>query len=71
MKINSKAFAILNLTAIYNHLINRCYKPDAVRIGIANALDLIFILRMGPSKQIQPSSHLVVFQEIPFWNIQS
>ena len=32
-KINSKAFAILILTAI---------KPYAVRIGIANALELIF-----------------------------
>ena len=38
-KINSKAFAVPILTAAY--LINH-YKPDAVRIGIANALELIF-----------------------------
>ena len=36
-KINSKAFAIPILTAI-------TYKTDAVRIGIANALELIFRL---------------------------
>ena len=41
--INSKAFAILILTACY--LINH-YKPDAVRIGIANALELIFCLSL-------------------------
>ena len=34
-KINSKAFTILILTAIW--LIHSYYKPDAVRIGIANA----------------------------------
>ena len=36
MEINSKAFAIPILTAIY--------KLDAVRIGIANALEFISIL---------------------------
>ena len=40
-KINYKAFAILVLTVTY--LINY-YKPDAVRIGIANALEFIFVV---------------------------
>ena len=43
MKIDSKAFAIPILTDSY--LINH-YKPDAVRIGIANALELIFRLSL-------------------------
>ena len=42
MKINSKAFAIPILTALYSTII----KPDVVRIGIANALELIFIQRI-------------------------
>ena len=37
-EINSKTFAIPILTAMY--LINH-YKPDAVRIGMANVLELI------------------------------
>ena len=41
MKINSKAFAIPIDCSLLNH-----YKPDAVRIGIANALELIFIQRI-------------------------
>ena len=40
MEINSKAFAIPILTAI---TVN--YKLDAVRIGIANALEFISILK--------------------------
>ena len=40
MEINSKAFAIPILTAII--IVN--YKLDAVRIGIANALEFISIL---------------------------
>ena len=40
MEINSKAFAIRILTASY--IVN--YKLDAVRIGIANALEFISIL---------------------------
>ena len=37
-EINSKTFAIPILTTTY--LVNH-YKPDAVRIGIANVLELI------------------------------
>ena len=37
-KVNSKAFAIPILTAMY------IIKADAVRIGIANALELTFVL---------------------------
>ena len=39
-KINSKAFSILILTAIISNII----KVDAVRIGIANTLELTFAL---------------------------
>ena len=42
-KINSKAFTVPILTACY--LINH-YKTDVVRIGIANALELIFHLSL-------------------------
>ena len=38
-KINSKAFAIPILTYLINN-----YKLDAVKIGIANALELIFVV---------------------------
>ena len=37
LKVNSKAFAILLLIAIISNIIN----ADLVRIGIANALDII------------------------------
>ena len=40
MKVNFKAFAIPILTAIVSILI----KANAVRIGIANALELTFVL---------------------------
>ena len=40
MRINSKAFAIPLLIAIATANI---IKPDAVRMGIANALEYIFI----------------------------
>ena len=39
-KLNSKAFAIAILTAIVSIII----KANAVRVGIANALELTFIL---------------------------
>ena len=39
LKINSKAFATPILTVIYQYIIN---PSEAVRIGIANALEIIF-----------------------------
>ena len=39
-KVNSKAFAIPIVTAIVSNIV----KADAVRIGIANGLELTYIL---------------------------